>query len=118
LAFAALHLALATNSSDMFKQGVGFYNQFGLASQNQVFNWDSKSPGVYVLLAQLATAYSNFSSNLTGWQNEAERYFDQIVNKQGKTPSMTTSIDGTSIGLTCNLRRFALVRRRLERRIA
>ncbi|KAI0033793.1 glycoside hydrolase family 9 protein [Vararia minispora EC-137] len=115
LTIAALHLAQATNSTDMYQQGVNFYRQFSLTGSNQVFNWDSKTPGVYVLLSQLAQANSLFASNQSGWQAEAERYFDNIVNRQSKTSNGLLWYDGDSNDASLNpalnaamlLRRYA-----------
>ncbi|KAI0265157.1 family 9 glycosyl hydrolase [Gloeopeniophorella convolvens] len=88
LAIAALLLAAATNSSDLYTQAEGFYTQYGLGGQDAVFNWDSKTPGLAVLFAQLANASAPFAGNLSGWQAEAERYFDRILSGAG--PSFTT----------------------------
>jgi endoglucanase len=84
LAMAALMLAWATNSSDFYSQAVGYYQQFGLSNQDTVFNWDSKTPGIAVLSAQLAHAGLSFAGNLSGWQTEAELYFDRIINQKGR----------------------------------
>jgi hypothetical protein len=46
-----------------------------------VFNWDSKTPGLAVLFSQLAQ--TGLGGNMSKWQAEAERYFDNIVNKKG-----------------------------------
>jgi len=37
-----------------------------------------------VLFAQLARAGYGFAGNLSGWQAEAELYFDRIVNQNGR----------------------------------
>ncbi|THV08695.1 9 glycosyl hydrolase [Dendrothele bispora CBS 962.96] len=83
LAIAALFLAAATNSSSYYQDANSFYQKFNLHGQNAVFNWDSKTPGVYVLFAQLAQANYPFASDLSSWQTESERYFDTIVNDNG-----------------------------------
>jgi len=88
LAVAALLLSWATNSSDYYSQAEGYYKQFSLGGTNAVFNWDSKTPGLAVLFAQLANAGVAFAGNLSGWQAEAERYFDHILNGGG--PSFKT----------------------------
>lgn len=55
-----------------------------------VFNWDSKTPGVVVLAAQIAHALPNVTQdagdagNLSRWQSIAEGYFDRIVNGSGR----------------------------------
>jgi len=88
LAMAALLLSWATNSSDYYSQAVGYYNQYSLNGTDSVFNWDSKAPGLAVLFAQLANEGATFASNLSGWQVEAEKYFDRILNGGG--PSFKT----------------------------
>ena len=82
---AALLLARATNSSEYYSQAESYHKQYSLGGQDDVFNWDSKTPGLAVLFAQLANAGTSFASNLSGWQAESERYFDQILN--GTSPS-------------------------------
>ena len=89
---AALLLAWATNSTDYHSQAEDYYKRYSLGESNAVFNWDSKTPGLAVLFAQLANANSSFAGNLSGWQAESERYFDRIVNGGG--PSFKTK--GTS----------------------
>lgn len=88
LAMAALLLSWATNSSDYYSQAEGYYKQYALGGTDSVFNWDSKTPGLAVLFAQLANAGVTFAGNLSGWQAEAERYFDRILNGGG--PSFKT----------------------------
>jgi endoglucanase len=85
---AALFLAWATNSSDYYSQAETYYAQYSLREKDAVFNWDSKTPGLAVLFAQLANSGANFAGNLSGWQAESERYFDRIVNGGG--PSFKT----------------------------
>jgi endoglucanase len=92
LAMAALLLAWATNSSTYYSQAENYYKQYSLGGSNEVFNWDSKTPGLAVLFAQLANANVSFAGNLSGWQAESERYFDRILNGGG--PSFKTK--GTS----------------------
>ncbi|KAI0080651.1 Six-hairpin glycosidase [Panus rudis PR-1116 ss-1] len=89
LTLAALFLALASNSSQLYAQGVSDYNQFNLnqyvkPGNDQVFNWDSKSPGVVVLGSQLAKMYPSLTSNTDGnsvnWTRDAEKYFDAMLD--------------------------------------
>ncbi|KAI0306950.1 family 9 glycosyl hydrolase [Multifurca ochricompacta] len=93
LAMAALLLSWATNSSDYYSQAESYYKQYSLGGTDFVFNWDSKTPGLVVLFAQLANAGAgaggSFAGNLSGWQVEAERYFDRILNGGG--PSFKTN---------------------------
>jgi hypothetical protein len=88
LTMAALFLAWATNSSDYYSQAETYYAQYSLGGQNDVFNWDSKTPGLAVLFAQLANSGASYAGNLSGWQAESERYFDRILNGGG--PSFKT----------------------------
>jgi len=80
---AALFLAWATNSSDYYSQAESHYARYSLGGKDDVFNWDSKTPGLVVLFAQLANAGASFAGNLSGWQAESERYFDHILNGGG-----------------------------------
>ena len=88
LTMAALFLAWATNSSDYYSQAEAYYKQYSLSGQNNVFNWDSSTPGLAVLFAQMANSGASFAGNLSGWQTESERYFDNILNGGG--PSFKT----------------------------
>ncbi|KAL1411829.1 hypothetical protein Q8F55_002797 [Vanrija albida] len=90
LAIAALALAAATNSSDYYHDAYNYYQQYALSGKRQVWNWDSRSPAVFVLFAEVANARpgiaqaAGLATNLTGWQAEAEAYLDSIVDgKQG-----------------------------------
>ncbi|KAK7470799.1 hypothetical protein VKT23_002217 [Stygiomarasmius scandens] len=83
LTIAALFLAAATNSSSYYQDALDYYKRYSLAGQNDVFNWDSKTPGVYVLFTQLAQANYPFAGDFSSWQTESERYFDKIVDDDG-----------------------------------
>ncbi|EIM88135.1 family 9 glycosyl hydrolase [Stereum hirsutum FP-91666 SS1] len=85
LAISALMLAWASNSSDRYEEAVGYWQDYGLSGQDQVFNWDSKGPGFAVLATQLSLVEPGLVGNLTGWQSEAESYFDTIVNGTGRS---------------------------------
>jgi endoglucanase len=96
---AALFLAWATNSSDYYSQAESHYARYSLGGKDDVFNWDSKTPGLVVLFAQLAKAGASFAGNLSGWQAESERYFDHILNGGGRSfrtkgPSFVPLADG------------------------
>ncbi|KAI0921378.1 hypothetical protein AcW2_006371 [Taiwanofungus camphoratus] len=105
LAIAALFLALAslpsdsTNSSSpssasaYYADAESAYSRFNLGTQmvpgqEQVFNWDSKTPGAVVLGAQITQVYPNVigpgNMTLNKWQTVAENYFDGIVNATGR----------------------------------
>jgi endoglucanase len=77
---AALFLALAKNSTDYFTQAENYYKSNNLAGQDDIFNWDSKTPGLAVLFAQISASRPSLGGSISEWQNEAERYFDKIVN--------------------------------------
>ncbi|EGO01864.1 glycoside hydrolase family 9 protein [Serpula lacrymans var. lacrymans S7.3] len=84
LTLAALFLAWATNSSSLYQDAENYYTKFGLGGYDGVFNWDSKTPGIPVLFAQIAQANPGFGGgNISTWQSQAENYFDGIVNGSG-----------------------------------
>lgn len=83
LTLAALLLSWAANSTSLYQQAEYYYDKFQLAGQNGVFNWDSKTPGLAVLFAQISQSDATMGGNFSAWRNEAERYFDRIVNNQG-----------------------------------
>ncbi|KAG8744876.1 hypothetical protein FRC10_009246 [Ceratobasidium sp. 414] len=87
LVLGALMLGAATNSSTLIAQALSGYQSAGLAGADNVFNWDSKGPGLAVMFAQLAKAQPQLfpsSSSLGNWQKEAEGYFDRILNRKGR----------------------------------
>ncbi|KAH7914309.1 glycoside hydrolase family 9 protein [Hygrophoropsis aurantiaca] len=81
LTLAALFLAWATNSTQAYNQAQSYWNQYSLAGYNGVFNWDTKTPAIPILAAQIANASPTtaLGANLSAWQTEAERYLDGIV---------------------------------------
>lgn len=83
LTMAALFLASATGSSSLYKDAEAFYSKYGLADNQRAFNWDSKTPGLLVLFAQLNQASSSYGGNFTTWRTQAENYFDDIINHKG-----------------------------------
>ncbi|KAJ7742464.1 glycoside hydrolase family 9 protein [Mycena maculata] len=89
LTIAALFLAWANASAQYYQEAQHYFQQYQLSGQNSVFNWDSKTPGIYVLFAQIAQSSAGLGGNLTSWQAECERYFDAIVNNDG--PAFLTS---------------------------
>ncbi|KAJ7507664.1 glycoside hydrolase family 9 protein [Mycena galericulata] len=89
LTIAALFLAWVSTSAEYYQEAQHYFQQYQLSGQNSVFNWDSKTPGIYVLSVQIAQSSSGLGGNLTVWQAECERYFDAIVNNTG--PGFLTS---------------------------
>ena len=83
LTLAALFLAWASGSVTFYQEAEQFYTKYRIAGQNSVFNWDSKSPGIPILFAQINQQTSSFGGNLTAYQVESERYLDNIINKGG-----------------------------------
>jgi len=90
LTLAALFLAIATaqNGSDSsaaksyYQDAKGYYDQYSLGGQDAVYNWDSKTPGVYVLFAQAALSNNDLGGDdLSKWRDAAEKYFDGVVNE-------------------------------------
>jgi endoglucanase len=83
LTIAALFLAWANSSSIYYQEAQQYFQQYKLSGQGGVFNWDSKTPGIYVLFAEIAQSSSGLGGNLATWQAECEKYFDAIVNNAG-----------------------------------
>ena len=77
-----------TNSTSLYQTAENYYQRYKLGDQNGVFNWDSKTPGLAVLFAQIAQSSSQLGGNPENWQAEAERYFDNIV--KSKSPGHLT----------------------------
>ena len=82
LAIAALFLSWATNSSSLYEDAQSYYSQYNLSGYKGVFNWDTKTPGIPVLFAQIAQANPTFG-NVSTWQDQAETYFDGVVYGDG-----------------------------------
>lgn len=91
LTIAALFLAWATNSSTYFSQAENYYSSNKLGGQDGIFNWDSKTPGIAVLFTEMLSSRPQLG-NITQWRDEAERYFDNIVN--GNTEGFLTNGKG------------------------
>ncbi|WVF66027.1 hypothetical protein IAT40_000765 [Kwoniella sp. CBS 6097] len=106
LTLSALSLAIATNDSAYYTDAYNYYTSYALSGMQQVWNWDSSIPAIYVLFAEIATARpglaegAGLSTNLTGWQKEAENYFDGIVDGSWKRGYLTRGglwyVDGDS----------------------
>lgn len=90
LCLAALSLALATNQSSYYADAYRWYQNFSLTGSSQPWNWDSKTPAVYTLFVEAARARpalaagAGLAANLTGWQAEAEGWFDRIIAGNSK----------------------------------
>lgn len=78
LALAALFLSRALNSSSMYQQAEIYYSQYDLSTYQGAFNWDTKTPGLPILFAQIAQTNPSFG-NVSKWQEAAESYFDSVV---------------------------------------
>jgi endoglucanase len=83
LALAALLLAQATHDSSYYQDAWQYYVKYQLAGLDDVFNWDSKSPALPVMFAQLTQG--GITSNYSGWQSASEAYFDRIVDGTGRS---------------------------------
>ncbi|KAI6130517.1 glycoside hydrolase family 9 protein [Pisolithus croceorrhizus] len=83
LAIAALFLSWGLNSTSLYQQAQTYYSQYNLSSYQGVFNWDSKTPGLPILFAQIAQANPSFG-NVSNWQTEAESYLDGVVYGGGE----------------------------------
>lgn len=80
-------LGAATNSSTLISQAISWYESASLAGADNVFNWDSKGPGLAIMFAQLASTQGQLFPNsypLSHWQSEAENYFDRIIRGSGR----------------------------------
>ncbi|KAL0242126.1 hypothetical protein I308_105755 [Cryptococcus tetragattii IND107] len=95
LCISALALALATNNSAYYADAYNYYVQYGLTSTQQVWNWDSSEPAIYVMFAEVASAKpqlaqgAGLDANLTGWRTEVENYFDGLINENFKNSYLT-----------------------------
>jgi endoglucanase len=81
LTLAAIFLALASNSTDLYQEAQDLYNKFHLAAQDRALNWDSKGPAIPVLFAQVAQKWKNDTGS---WKADAEKYFDRILDNSGQ----------------------------------
>jgi endoglucanase len=95
LCYSALALALATNESQYYQEAYQYYVNYSLTASHEVWNWDSKTPAIYLLFVEAALARpglalgAGLDVNLTGWQTEAEGYLDRIVNNEKRRVSLT-----------------------------
>ena len=97
LAIAALFLALSetgSNATAYYADAARWYYSSGLGAQldagsETVFNWDSKTPGIPLLGAQIAHTYPNVVSGsnatLKVWQDAVEGYFDVFISMNGRS---------------------------------
>ncbi|KAF5364025.1 hypothetical protein D9756_000516 [Leucocoprinus leucothites] len=83
LVIAALLLAWATDSQDLHDQAVAHWSKYQVSSQDRVFNWDSKGPGIPILFTQVLRSSNSITGNISDWQTKAEVYFDEIVEDRG-----------------------------------
>jgi endoglucanase len=88
LALSALFLSWVSNSSLLDQDAEGYYSKYKLGGQDDVFNWDDRSPGLAVLFVQVISATPSLaaaaSKKLSDWKSEAESYFDRIVNGKSR----------------------------------
>lgn len=95
LCTAALALAVATNNSAYYADAYDAYKKYALSGRGAVWNWDSRSPAAYILFAELSVARPSLAvgagleANVSGWQAEAENYFDNILNGNNKNIYMS-----------------------------
>ena len=85
MASAALTLALATNQSSYYADAYRYYQTYKLTGTHDPWNWDSRTPALYVLFVEAALARpglavgAGLDANVTGWRNETEAYFDKLI---------------------------------------
>jgi endoglucanase len=96
LAVAALTLAIATNNSAYYLDAYNAYTKYRLTGTSFVYNWDSRTPGLFVLFAEASMARPGLAEgagldrNVSGWQAEAENYFDRVINSQTSNTRLTS----------------------------
>lgn len=96
LAMAALSLALATNDSTYYAAAHQHYTTYRLTGINRPWNWDSRAPALYVMFAEVSVARpglalgAGLDVNVTGWQSEAEAYFDRMLGGTMAKARMTS----------------------------
>ncbi|KAF8450355.1 glycoside hydrolase family 9 protein [Boletus edulis BED1] len=78
LAIAALFISWATNSSSLYEEAQSYYSHYNLSGYKGAYNWDTKTPAIPVLFAQIAQANPAFG-NISTWQGQAEAYLDGVV---------------------------------------
>lgn len=102
MAIAAAFLGLAKNDSSLFSDANDYYE----TQLDTVFNWDSKNPGVPILLAQISsTSNSRIHDDFGKWQGEAEKYLDGVVNGDGRAEMVGDGLlwyDGDSDSASLN----------------
>ncbi|WWC88048.1 uncharacterized protein L201_002951 [Kwoniella dendrophila CBS 6074] len=95
LTLSALSLAIATNNSQYYLDAYNYYVQYAISGLQEVWNWDSSIPAIYVMFAEIATAKPELAQgagldrNLTGWQKETEHFFDSIIDGSFKRSYLT-----------------------------
>ena len=95
VAVAALTLAIATNSSAYYADAYSAYAKYRLTGTSFVYNWDSRTPGLFVLFAEASQARPQLAQgagldrNVSGWQAEAENYFDRVIESQTSNTHLT-----------------------------
>lgn len=94
-ALAGIAMALLTNDSSYYADGYNAYVDYALSTQADVYNWDARSPAVFMTLVEASIARPQLAAgagldvNVTGWKNQMEKYLDSIVNNNGKRPYIT-----------------------------
>ncbi|KIY73740.1 glycoside hydrolase family 9 protein [Cylindrobasidium torrendii FP15055 ss-10] len=104
LTIAALFLARASNSTTLFNEAIGDFDKYKLRNSDAVFNWDSKTPGIAVLFAQMTCANSTdqLGGDFEQWRDAAEDYFDDVISHQGKTDGGLAYWEGDSQSASLN----------------
>ncbi|OCF75093.1 endoglucanase [Kwoniella mangroviensis CBS 8886] len=92
---SALSLAIATNQSNYYLDAYNGYVSYALSGLKEVWNWDSAIPAIYVMFSEVAITRPGLApevglnTNLTGWRNETEAYFDSIIDGSFKRSYLT-----------------------------
>ncbi|EIW66456.1 endoglucanase [Tremella mesenterica] len=95
LCLSALSLAIATNQSKYYSDAYFWYTNSSLTNNQKIWSWDKRTVAAYVLFAETSVARPGLAQgagldvNVTGWQTEAEGYFDKILNGDFKDAHVT-----------------------------
>ena len=76
-----------------------------------MYNWDSRTPGLFVLFVETAMARPELAGgagldrNVSGWQAEAENYFDRVMESRTSNTYLTNGMPlprGFTFGEKCS----------------
>jgi endoglucanase len=88
-----LWLHKATGNADYLSKAVSYYDSFGLQSDNNVFEWDLKTAGAKILLAQIQGGQ---------FSDDAEQTCQAFVNYRRSPKGRSVFGDWGSLRLAAN----------------